>query len=324
MIPDGLFVLDADGIIQHANAAVLALLGLPAPNSSSITEWLSDLDDQTSSLLSKAIQERGQIRFHLHDREYKNLSFQAKPLVDTGGTLCFVRRDCDAETAEVISTLVHDMRTPVTTLTGCSRLLKTVEADSLSEWQRRFLDSISHAATWLGDMLQAVLDMARIDGGRIGLNPEPQSSIKVAAEVLEAFRALAREKDYHVTLDLPDDLPAVQADGERFKQILRILLDNAFKYTPPGGQIGVRGYVTAEMVQVDITDNGIGIPDAEQEKVFEKFFRGEAELINGHRGLGLSLYIARGLAELQGGRLWFKSREGQGSTFSFTLPVWKD
>jgi signal transduction histidine kinase len=123
-------------------------------------------------------------------------------------------------------------------------------------------------------------------------------------------------------LDFPVDLPPVRADADLLKQILHILLDNALKYTGPDGKISVCGrHVDGGMVQIDVEDNGLGIPHAEQDRVFRKFFRGEDERIREYTGLGLSLFIAHGLAQLQNGELVFESTPGRGSVFSLTLPV---
>jgi signal transduction histidine kinase len=320
--PDGLFILDAGNTVQYANAAALALLGLPAPEGVPVAEWLADLGDLSSRLLLKAIEEKSHYRIHLPDAD-KHLLFEAEPLVGGDGTLCRVRRDYEVEAAEVIASMVHELRLPMTSIMGYAKMMMTVGAESLSDVQRQFLDTIDRNVKRLDRDLLAVQDMARVDRARVKLAPAPQFPANVAAQVLEELQSLIEEKGHRVTLDLPDDLPAVYADAERFKQILHILLDNALKYTPKGGQISLRGQAADGLLQIDVVDNGPGIPGAEQEKIFQKFFRGEDERIRDYPGLGLNLYIARGLAELQGGRLWFESTEGQGSTFSLILPVWQ-
>ncbi len=127
------------------------------------------------------------------------------------------------------------------------------------------------------------------------------------------------EKKHRISVEFPGDLPHVRADAERLRQILHIVLDNAVKYTPSGGEIRLRGRAAGGFVQTDVQDNGLGIPSVEQEQMFLKFFRGEDDRIREYHGLGLNLYIARALTQLQGGRLWFESKPGDGSTFSFTL-----
>lgn len=319
--PDGVFVLDADGVVQYANAVAPALLELPAPNGALVADWLAELGDLGRYLLLKTIEEQSQVRLYLPDAEYQHLLFEAEPLVGTDGTLCRVRRDHEVEASEVIALTVHELRLPMTSIMGYAKMMMTVGAESLSDMQRQFLETIDRNVKRLNSDLLAVQDMTYVDRARVKLTTGPHSAAGIAALILDEFEALIEEKGHQVTFNMPSDLSSVAVDADRLRQIFRILLDNAFKYTPAGGQITLRGRVTAGLVQVDIADNGLGIPAAEQEKIFTKFFRGEDENIRDYPGLGLNLYIARGLTELQGGRLWFESTEGQGSTFSFTLPV---
>jgi signal transduction histidine kinase len=321
--PDGVCVVDARGTVRYANPAALDLLGLKAPDGALAAEWLADLDDPNCDLLLKAIADRGQMRFVLPKGAHKHLFLAAEPLEDTDDTLIRVRRDYEVEGAETTAILVHDLRLPMTSIMGYSKMLLTVGAESLNDTQRQFLDTIERNVQRLESNLSAAQDMTRIDRGRINLTLDAQSPASVAAQVLDEFQPSVAEKGHKVDFEFADDLPPVQADLERLKQILRILLDNAVKYTPSGGEIRLRGRVAGEMVQIDIQDNGLGIDLAEQGQIFSKFFRGEDERIREYHGLGLSLYIARGLTQLQGGRLWFESTPGQGSTFSFTLPMSK-
>ena len=321
---EGVILLDAGGDVRYANPAALDMLGLPAPDGAPVPveEWLAGLGDDYSRSLRTTIEERGQTGLPHPNVDRQYLRFEARPLPGSDDVICLVRRDQGYEAVEVIATLIHAIRTPMTAINGGTAMLKLIDAESLTDRQHQLVDTITRAAKRLESSLSAVGEMTRIDRDRITLKPEPQSPLKAVARALESFRSLAQEKNHHVTLDLPPDLPAVQADPERFEQVLHILLDNAFKYTPPGGQIHVRGRVASGgMVQIDVADDGLGIPAGEQERVFQKFFRGDDYRIHEYPGLGLHLYIARGLVELHGGRLWFESAEGEGSTFSFTLPV---
>ncbi len=321
--PDGLFIVDADGQVQYANAAALALLDLPAPEGVAAGDWLADLGDLGRHLLLKTIREKGHVRLYLPDAEYRYLFFKAESLSDMQGTLCRVRRDHQVEASEIIAITAHELRIPMTSIMGYAKMMMTIGAESLSDMQKQFLDTIDRNVKRLNSDLLMVQDMTRIDRNRVKLSFAPKAPLNVATEVLEDLETLAEEKGHHVTLDFSNELPAVRADAERFRQILHILLDNALKYTPQGGEISVSGHVTDGMVQIDVTDNGLGILPAEQEKIFTKFFRGEDERIRDYPGLGLNLYIARGLTRLQGGELEFKSSAGKGSTFSFTLPIWE-
>ncbi len=327
---DGLFVLDVDEKIQYANAAALTLLGLPAPHGALALEWLDELGDMGRHLLHKTIQERGQVRLYLPDAECKNLLFQAEALPGgegtlsgEEGTLCHVRRDHPVEAAETLAHIVHELRLPLTSLMGYAKMLMTIGAESLNDLQRQFLETIDRNVKRLESNLMCIHDMTRVDRGIVKLSSGSRAPAIAAEQALKELESLVEEKGHQVALEIAEDLPNVKTDAERFKQILHILLDNALKYTPKGGKISLQGRVSDGMVQIDVVDNGRGLSEAEQGQVFEKFFRGESELVRDYPGLGLNLYIARGLAELQGGQLWFESTEGQGSTFSFTLPVWE-
>ena len=320
---DGLFVLDADEKVQYANAAALTLLGLPAPAGASVLEWLDKLGVMSRHLLHKTIQERGQVQLYLPDTEYESLSFQAEALPGGEGILCHVRRDHLADGAETLAHIVHELRLPLTSLMGYTKMLMTIGAESLNDMQRQFLETIDRNVKRLDGNLLSIHDMTRVDRGIVQLTPGPRTPAVAAEQVLKDFESLVEEKGHQITLEIAGDLPKVKTDAERFEQILHTLLDNALKYTPAGGKISLQGHVSDGMVQIDVVDNGLGLSEVEKEKVFEKFFRGESGLVREYTGLGLSLYIARGIAEFQGGQLWFKSIEGQGSTFSFTLPVWE-
>jgi signal transduction histidine kinase len=295
--PDGLCVLDAAGKVQYANPAALALLGLTSPEGEPIAELL--------------------------DAEYGSLLVEAKSITPNGGTLVRVRRDYEFAAAENMAILIHDLRLPMTSIVGYAKMLQTIGAEALTDMQRQFLDTIDRNVNRLDQYLQAAQEMTRIDRAKVKLTLAAQSPGTFAAAVIHEFRPLVEEKGHHVTLDLPDDLPTVYADAEHLNRILHILLDNAMKYTPSNGQIRVHGRCTKDQVQIDVEDNGIGIPLAEQKRVFSRFFRGEDERIREYPGLGLSLYIARGLTQLQNGQLWFKSTPDQGSTFSLVLPASK-
>jgi signal transduction histidine kinase len=319
--PDGLCVLDAEGAVRYANPAALELFGLSSPNGMPAAEWLAGLDDITPDQLAEMIEKGGQARVKQLERAYKHLLLKAESLDELGGTLLRVLRDYDAEAAQTTALLVHDLRLPLTSIMGYSKMLLTVNAESLDDMQRQFLNTIERNVRRLERNLSAAHDMTRIDRGQITLTFAAQSLSQIAVQILEELQPLVSEKRHQISVELPEDLPPARADAGRLKQIIHIVLDNAVKYTPPGGEIHLRGHCAGGFVQIDVQDNGLGISPVEQQQVFSKFFRGEDERVREHHGLGLNLYIARALTHLQGGRLWFESQLGGGSTFSFELPV---
>lgn len=321
--PDGVLLVDGSDRIRYANDATLKLLGLPEPDGEPITDWLAGLGEEHQQLLLRAIEASGQVTLFLPDTEHRYLLFEAEPLDAADGKVCRVRRDYEAAASEDIAIVVHDLRLPMTSIMGYTKMLTTVDTESLTDTQRLFLNTIHRNVKRLNRDLSAVQDMARIDRDKIRLTPTSQNSAEIAKMVLGELHPLVQQKTHGVTLEFPDDLPPVEADAEHFRQILHILLENALKYTPPNGQIKLVGRAVDHMVQIDVADNGLGIPIDEQSRIFSKFFRGEAEQIREYPGLGLSLYIAQGLAKLQRGQLWFRSTPGQGSTFSLTLPAYE-
>ncbi len=321
--PNGVCILDATGTVRYANAAALALLSLEAPNGAPAADWFADLGDLNRDLVLKTIKQYGEVRLHRPEAEIKYLVFAAEPLAEGSGILCRIHRDDEVEAAETMAILIHDLRLPLTSIMGYAKMLLTIDAESLSDMQSQFLNTIDRNVQRLEHNLSAVQDMTRIDRGKINLTLTCISPVDAGTQVLDELTGLVEEKGHDVTCDFPDDLPPVYADAERFRQTLRILLENAAKYTPPGGKIGLCGHETGDLVQIDLTDNGPGIPFAEQKKIFSKFFRGEDEKIREYHGLGLNLYIARGITLLQNGQLWFESTPGTGSKFSLTLPICK-
>ena len=141
---------------------------------------------------------------------------------------------------------------------------------------------------------------------------------KLAAYLVNEFRTQTHKHTF--VLDFPDDMPAVQGDEERLRQVLSNLISNAIKYSPAGGQITVSGRVDGERVYVAVTDQGIGIPASERDRIFDRFYRVESALSRRTQGAGLGLYLVKSVIEAHGGYIWVESNQGQGSTFVFALP----
>jgi len=220
--------------------------------------------------------------------------------------------------AEVISTLAHEIRTPLTSIKGYATALLMEEASFSPETQREFLQIIDEECDVLQDLIHDLLESSIIDAGLLKLEPQPVLLPRLAKAVTEEMAHLTHKHRFLV--DFPADFPIVDADPRRVTQVLRNLLDNAVKYSPSGGLVVVRGEVHEPEVVLSVADQGEGIAPEHLNRLFEKFFRIKSGLGRHVVGTGLGLPIARTIVESHGGRIWAESQLGQGTTFYFTIP----
>jgi PAS domain S-box-containing protein len=229
--------------------------------------------------------------------------------------------------SEFVATVSHELRTPMTSIKGYVEVLLMGAAGALNDQQARFLGIVKTNTERLAILVNDLLDISRIESGGVMLSFQPlnlqtlvdEALLNLKRRTLEEGRLLMVEKS------AADDLPRVWGDLDRVRQIFSILLENAYVYNIPGGQVTVTMHQVGDEIQIDIHDTGAGIPSHEQAHVFERFFRGEAPLILGVSGTGLGLSIAQNLVQMHNGRIWLESSgvHGEGSTFSFTLPIYR-
>lgn len=221
--------------------------------------------------------------------------------------------------AELISTLAHEMRTPLTSIKGYSTALLMEEVTFKPETQREFLQFIDEECDVLQTLIHDLLESSIIDAGLLRLEPQP---VKLPPLVKNVTDDLARHTQIHRFLvDFPEHFPILEADPDRIVQVLRNLLDNAVKYSPEGGLIVVRGEVRKNEVVVSVADQGVGLTSEHLNRLFEKFFRAKSSLGRHVVGSGLGLPISRTIVESHGGRIWAESQIGEGTTLYFTLPL---
>ncbi len=231
------------------------------------------------------------------------------------------REQTDHFKAELISTLAHEMRTPLTSIKGFSTALLMEEATFSPQDQREFLEIIDQECDVLTQLIHDLLESSIIDAGMLTLEPQPVILSRLAGAIVDDLR---RQTDRHrFVVDL-DALPIVEADPGRIEQVIRNLLDNAVKYSPHGGMIVLRGEAEPARVIISVSDQGLGIAPEHLNRLFEKFFRIESETDQHVVGSGLGLPIVRTIVESHGGQVWAESKLGQGSTFFFTLPRSED
>jgi len=222
--------------------------------------------------------------------------------------------------SEFLASMSHELRTPLNTILGFSELLSEQNAGPLNEKQKRFLTHIQHDASHLLELINDVLDLSKIEAGRLELHLEPFPMAVAAAEVLTSIRPLAATKGISLDSDLDARL-MLQADRLRFKEILYNLLSNAIKFTPSGGRVWIESSTTGGSVCILVGDTGIGIAPEDQQAIFESFRQAGATTKGVREGTGLGLAITKRLVEHHGGRIWVESEPGKGSRFFFTLSL---
>ena len=226
-------------------------------------------------------------------------------------------RQSEALKAVLLDALAHDLKTPLTSIKGAVSHLLAQPRDAEEE---ELLTIANEEADRMNRLVVEVLEMARIEAAKF----HPDRSPHGVSEIISAAVNSQEEslKGRRVRLHIPQSLPAADVDFEFIQQVLKQLLDNAVKYSPPGSPLTIAAGVAGEKIVISVADHGKGIPEAEQARIFEKFYRGRASR-DETLGTGLGLSIAKGIIEAHGGKIWVTSQPGQGSIFSFALPVAK-
>jgi signal transduction histidine kinase len=213
----------------------------------------------------------------------------------------------------------HELRTPLNAVLGFSDLLADASYGPLNDRQRRYVEHIHTGGKHLLTLISDILDLSKIEAGRMELTNENLRVEAIFGEVLSVMRPLADKKSQSLSKNSQPAL-VVRADSVRFKQVLMNLLGNAIKFTPAGGSIELGAHLAGGRVRIEVRDNGPGIPPAEQQRIFEAFYR-LRESGKKTEGTGLGLAITHRLVELHGGELTLDSEVGNGSCFYFSLPV---
>jgi signal transduction histidine kinase len=221
---------------------------------------------------------------------------------------------------EFVLTASHELRSPLTSVQGFAELLM-MERDSLTQRQVETVEIILDNCRHLVRLLNDLLDLARSDAGRLTIRRRPAQLTPLIEEVVRTLRAQTDGSEQTLTAAIEPNLPLVEVEPDRIRQILVNLITNAHEYSPERASIQVSARVSDNAVVIDVTDNGPGIPPAQMEHIFERFVRGDAGLTQRVGGTGLGLAITKSLVELHGGTIAVDSEVGRGSTFEVVLPL---
>jgi signal transduction histidine kinase len=228
-------------------------------------------------------------------------------------------REAEELKSTLLSVISHELKTPVSIIKGYAGTLARQDAD----WDKATLADglavIEEEADKLNELVNNLLDTSRLQAGGLKLQFTYLDLPSMAEKTVEKFRTQTTRHTFSV--DFPAGFPPVKGDYERIREVLSNLVGNAIKYSPDGGLIRVGGRVAGDEVQVFVSDEGVGIPATEQERIFDRFTRVDNSLTRQTPGAGLGLFLARAVVEAHGGRVWVESQPGRGATFWFTLPI---
>ena len=221
------------------------------------------------------------------------------------------------EREELMAIVSHDLRNPLNVVSlGAGAILMSAPEGGAGEFMRKQANRITQASERMSHLIRDLLDAARIEAGKLSIEPKPQELRAMVGDSLEMLSPLASQKSIELAERLPHNGVTVECDRERVLQVLSNLIGNAIKFTPEGGRIVVHAETGGSEVKLAVEDTGPGIPEEQQSHIFDRYWNR-----TGGGGLGLGLYIAKGIVEAHGGKLWLRSRTGEGSTFYFTLPA---
>ncbi len=320
-IADGIVAVDREGNVVLWNRAAEEITGVPAAEAigrTPVQVLQRDLESEHGGTSREIAIVNG-------DREVW-LSLSEAVMRDPAGAVAgriFAFRDISSEHAveqmksDFVSTVSVELRAPLTTIYGFAQTLLREDITFGDAERRTFMEFISRESKRLTSIVDALLNVARLDAGELTVSLVPTDVASVVTAVVAA--AGTSGNGHRLVAEVGPEPLAAQADPEKLRQVLDQLVSNAVKYSPDGGLVSVSAQRRQDTVEVAVADEGMGIPASERERIFAKFYKA-----GGGQGTGLGLFIAQGLVREMGGRIWVDSEEGRGSRFAFELPVAQD
>jgi two-component system phosphate regulon sensor histidine kinase PhoR len=327
-IADGIVAVDREGRVVLWNDAAERITGVRAVDA---------IGRSTEQVLQRTLEsgdetERGDRLLSIRRGDDDVwLSLTEAIMRDPAGAVAgriFAFRDISAERvveqmkSDFVTAVSHELRTPLTSIYGFAETLLRQDVLFGEDERRTFLGYIASESERLTAIVDQLLNVARLDTGDLQVNLAPTDVRAVVSDVVQVAEQAPSANGHDFVVDLPEEPLDAEADGEKLRQILANLLDNAVKFSPNGGKVIVAARANGAVAEVRVVDEGVGIPEEEQRRIFTKFYRGEAMTRDpSTTGTGLGLFIAHGLVSAMGGRMWVDSSEGAGSSFAFELPL---
>jgi PAS domain S-box-containing protein len=323
-VADGIVAVDRDERIVLWNPATERITGVPSEEALGCTvpevlqrELRSESDAVAGDRLVPIRRGDNEVWLSLTEAVMRD------PAGETAGRI-FAFRDISAERvveqmrSDFVSTVSHELRAPLTSIYGFAATLLREDVQFEEDERKVFLTYIESEAQRLTTIVDKLLSVARLDAGDLQLELAPVDVRSLVSEVVDLAREEAALDAHEFVLELPDSPLPARTDSEKLRQVLVNLVDNAVRFSPGGGSVTIRASRRGETIVLTVADQGVGIPDAEQERIFSKFYRvGDAQT----GGTGVGLFIAQGLVSALGGRITVQSSEGRGSSFVVELPA---
>jgi two-component system phosphate regulon sensor histidine kinase PhoR len=324
---EGVAVVAGDERILYCNHAFEQILELPEGSSQGkkLVEAIrqAELVSAVRQALPGAKQITGEVEVGTVRR--RSFSVTAAPVRAAGANSAVLvlhditeLRRLERVRRDFVANVSHEFKTPLTAIQGFAETLLSGALDDKTN-RKRFVEIIREHAWRLARLTDDLLKLSRIEAGRLELEFRPVRVQALVNGCVETARFKAETKGLRINVELPDGLPLVRADGAQLGEVLQNLLDNALQYTPRGGQIDVSASANGNSVTFTVADTGIGIPESDLERIFERFYRVDAARSREAGGTGLGLAIARHIVDAHGGRIWVESAVGQGSRFHFSV-----
>jgi two-component system phosphate regulon sensor histidine kinase PhoR len=322
---DGVVVVDSAGTVLLANPAALTMLKVTEAQivGRRLVEVLRD--DQMHRLVAGCISagkpRRGDVEL-LRPRRF--LSVAATPLEEDRSRQVLLTlhdrtglRQSETSHREFVSNVSHELRNP---LASVKAMVETLEDGAIEEIgvARRFLERIRHDTDRMNHLVDDLLELSRLESGQLTLQRSAVDLGVLVAEVKASFEHRAADSKVGLDAPVPDGLPSVNADADRLRQVLINLVENALRFTRPHGSITISAVKQPGLIEVLVRDTGVGISAEHLPHLFERFYKVDRSRRDGGTGLGLA--IVKEIVEAHGGLVWADSKEGEGSTFGFTLP----
>jgi two-component system, OmpR family, phosphate regulon sensor histidine kinase PhoR len=325
---EGVAVVNGSERLVFANPGFAEILGLDVPptSGSALVEVVrqTELLEAVRQVLGGEPRVQSEIVTGTLRQHYFAITVAAVRAGETSGAVVVLHditelRKLERVRRDFVANVSHEFRTPLTAIQGFAETLLAGAIDD-SQNRSRFLEIILEHSRRLARLTEDLLMLSKMDAERLELEIRRLSVSQLIESCLETAQRRGAEKDLRISVNLPQNLPDIAGDRRRLAEVLQNLLDNAIQYTLPGGQIIVSAKSLEEQIILTVSDTGIGIPKADQPRIFERFYRVDVARSREAGGTGLGLAIAKHLVEVHGGRLWVDSEVGQGSQFHFSVP----